>query len=748
MAVSCILRAMNVQNHSKYFITFCVLILSFSWHSEALSQKKTDTLIIDLEWVEKVITDETKTAQEVDETLGGSEGWNWYAISEYQYQFIQNLFIERAESSLTMEEKYNWYSYIRMHSQYFSRIGETVIYYEKMIAIANVLEDTLKINRTYFDLAYFYNKNNMLDESLEWMKASMQLTKPLEDQGHFRVAAFWYGFYLTNYAWLTKDHSLQDSAVYYISNAYNNLKRTNTYDGETIIIYTMALARADRREEAIKISKYGYRTATVQNDLAYMERFARQTADYYLGLGEKDSSIRYYQLAAIEDQKINGDNPQMVSLRNPKYKIHLHKIYGVLQYYDKFDMFEDLVHVMDQALTIAKTDSPELQMEYNHMAIEYYARAGETDKALQASRVYANLSDSLHRVEVNKYTEAHSAHAHAQISMTKEQAAKEKEALDLINEKENERQSTVFIALSSGIAGLGLFLGIVFNRFRKTQKQKKVIEEQKLMVDKSFKELETKNKEILSSIAYAKRIQSAILPPDEILAKHLSDAFVLYKPKDIVAGDFYWLEQKDDVTLFAAADCTGHGVPGAMVSVVCNNGLNRSVREHNITDPGAVLNKTRDIVIAEFEKSNDDVYDGMDIAVCALEEKTQDGSRKLKFAGAFNPLWIVRNGSGKVEEIKADKQPIGQYDFEHKPFTTHETVLNEGDTLYVFSDGYADQFGGPRAKKLRAQGLQKLFLEIVSLPMEEQRKRLNSFFEEWKGNLEQIDDICVMGVRI
>ena len=159
-------------------------------------------------------------------------------------------------------------------------------------------------------------------------------------------------------------------------------------------------------------------------------------------------------------------------------------------------------------------------------------------------------------------------------------------------------------------------------------------------------EVESKNKEITDSITYAKRIQSAILPPEKVVKESLEDSFILYKPKDIVAGDFYWLEQKNGKVLFAAADCTGHGVPGAMVSVVCNNALNRSVREHGLTDPGKILDKTREIVIEEFEKSDEEVNDGMDIAICSLE------GNSLQYAGAHNPLWVIRNGA--ILETKAN----------------------------------------------------------------------------------------------
>jgi serine phosphatase RsbU (regulator of sigma subunit) len=249
--------------------------------------------------------------------------------------------------------------------------------------------------------------------------------------------------------------------------------------------------------------------------------------------------------------------------------------------------------------------------------------------------------------------------------------------------------------------------------------------------------------EIQDSIKYAKRIQSAILPPQKLVKEYLPESFVLYKPKDIVAGDFYWMEHMDDSILFAAADCTGHGVPGAMVSVVCNNGLNRSVREYGLTEPGKILDKTREIILQEFEKSEEEVKDGMDISLCALNVK----ERKLEWSGANNPLWIVRKDAQEIEEIKANKQPIGRY-AEPKPFTTHQINLSAGDTVYVFTDGYQDQFGGDKGKKFKAAKFKELLLQIQTLSLEEQRKKIDAAFESWRGQLEQVDDVCVIGVRV
>lgn len=253
--------------------------------------------------------------------------------------------------------------------------------------------------------------------------------------------------------------------------------------------------------------------------------------------------------------------------------------------------------------------------------------------------------------------------------------------------------------------------------------------------------LREKHQEITDSISYAKRIQSAILPQPRLVKEYFRDSFILYKPKDIVAGDFYWFEVVGDTIYFAAADCTGHGVPGALVSVVCHNALNRAVKEYQLTQAAEILDKTREIVVAEFEKAEDDVKDGMDISLCVLNVK----KRLLLWSGAHNPLWILRDG--ELLEYKADKQPIGKFAYA-KSFTQEEINLLEGDEIYIFTDGFQDQFGGEKQKKYKASQMRELILGLKSPAMEGRKEEIEASFEKWKGNLEQVDDVCLIGVRI
>lgn len=249
-----------------------------------------------------------------------------------------------------------------------------------------------------------------------------------------------------------------------------------------------------------------------------------------------------------------------------------------------------------------------------------------------------------------------------------------------------------------------------------------------------------KNKEITDSIVYGKRIQEAILPKRDLLKKYFPNSFVFYKPKDIVAGDFYWMEHVNDHLLFAVADCTGHGVPGALVSVVCHNALNRSVREYGLKEPAKILDVTTDLVIETFKQSEDTVRDGMDIALCSLNLKTLE----MQYAGANNPMYFIKDG--ELTEVKPDKQPVGKYS-ERKAFTNNLIQIEKGSSIYLFTDGYADQFGGKKGKKFKNKAFKDLIGSIDHVTPKEGKDKVEKVFENWRGDIEQVDDVCVVGIK-
>jgi serine phosphatase RsbU (regulator of sigma subunit) len=255
--------------------------------------------------------------------------------------------------------------------------------------------------------------------------------------------------------------------------------------------------------------------------------------------------------------------------------------------------------------------------------------------------------------------------------------------------------------------------------------------------------IQGQKKELLDSINYAKRIQTALLPSHDLIQHHLGESFILFLPKDIVSGDFYWVQNSNDWVLFAVCDCTGHGVPGALISIVCNNALNRAVKEFGIIQPSLILDKVAELIVESIGLAGD-VRDGMDASLCAFNKTT----RELFWAGANLPLWIAREGTFyELLEFKPDKQAIGIVE-ERSAYTNHKITIQKNDLLYMFSDGFADQFGGPNVKKLTRKKFKELLLLQRNVPLAQQQINLLKFHNEYKDHVEQIDDILVMGIRV
>ncbi|PCJ89832.1 MAG: hypothetical protein COA57_00500 [Flavobacteriales bacterium] len=281
-------------------------------------------------------------------------------------------------------------------------------------------------------------------------------------------------------------------------------------------------------------------------------------------------------------------------------------------------------------------------------------------------------------------------------------------------------------------------------------------------LEETHEELAESHQELSDSINYAQRIQKAIMPPDYFVEEQLPNSFILYKPRDVVSGDFYFVHPSRGKIVFSAVDCTGHGVPGALMSVIGFKHLDQAIREKKMNRPGEILSYLDEGVNNTLRQTAGEsgVSDGMDLGLCAINFKT----RQLEYAGAFNPAYIVSKGQRIVSEnappcavnrhfslteIKADRFPIGvNLDGIVDIYTNHAVQLEEGDTVYLFTDGYADQFGGPKGKKFKYDHLKELLLDIQPHPMKVQKEILDTTIKEWMGPWSQTDDILVMGVRI
>jgi len=281
--------------------------------------------------------------------------------------------------------------------------------------------------------------------------------------------------------------------------------------------------------------------------------------------------------------------------------------------------------------------------------------------------------------------------------------------------------------------------------------QRDEIQAQKDVVEKAKDKIERQQKSIMDSIHYASRIQEAVLPPDEYLNKILGEHFVLFRPRDIVSGDFYWATESGNKTVIVAADCTGHGVPGAFMSMLGMSFLNEIVNKDGILQANIILNRLRENVKKSLRQTGkeNEAKDGMDIAVCILD-KTE---MKIQYAGAYNPLLIIRNN--EISRIKADRMPIGIYLREKESFTNNIIDVKKGDLLYIFSDGYVDQFGGENDSKIRSAKFKELLIENHKKSLAEQKAVLVKFLEEWMDHTDdtgrkykQVDDILVIGIEI
>ncbi|HSY77647.1 MAG TPA: SpoIIE family protein phosphatase, partial [Bacteroidia bacterium] len=269
---------------------------------------------------------------------------------------------------------------------------------------------------------------------------------------------------------------------------------------------------------------------------------------------------------------------------------------------------------------------------------------------------------------------------------------------------------------------------------------KQVVEQQKAIVDE-------KNKDITDSIHYASRIQRALLTTDDYIGKRLKEYFILFKPRDIVSGDFYWANEVETNEgkrfLICAGDCTGHGVPGAFMSLLNISLLNEVNLERKINEPAKILDEVREHIIKALnpEGKDEESKDGMDCILCSFNLTNY----MLDFACANNPLWLVRNN--ECIEYKADKMPVGIQEGQ-KPFSAQKLKLEKGDMIYIFTDGYADQFGGPKGKKFKYKQLQEILVTNSTKPVKEQKAQLEKAFEDWKNDLEQIDDVLLIGIRV
>lgn len=551
-------------------------------------------------------------------------------------------------------------------------------YYQQSLSIKDSLRDYTGVASSYSNIGMINEIEGNSDKALSYYRKSLHLRDSLKDDRGMGDSYLKIGGVLLG-------QSQFDSAIFYVHLG--------------IVHSTLA---GDARTATTGVSNLG----TV-----------------FEQAGRPDSALYYYQLALLQHRMMHNDEGVATAQKD------------VGDFFLKQNRFSDAIRYCDSSFLVSSAlGFPKLEMGSCDCLAKAYDKTNQPVRALYYLKRADSLRDILNNVDNAKELNRKSLQYEYAMDKLSDslRIQKENELKDLQRDEEVREQK---LYTGAGIGGFVIMVVLAVVLYRGYRQKRDL----NLQLEKKNLQIEEKQKAVLDSITYAKRLQEAILPQRESVTRYLPENFILYKPKDIVAGDFYWMEHVNGTTFIAAADCTGHGVPGAMVSVVCSTALNRSVLEFGLTDPGEILDRTRELVLETFSKSDKDVYDGMDISFAAVSV------HGVKWAGAHNPLWIVHDGA--LTEIAADKQSIGKEE-DPRPFKTVNVPLKPGSRIYLLTDGFADQFGGPQGKKFKYKQLAQLLTSTSTLPIQQQYRAVDLAFENWRGLLEQVDDVCLIGIEL
>jgi len=642
-------------------------------------------------------------------------------------------------------------------------------YYKKALAAETKLLNKKGMGSNLMNIGLIYTSESDYGKALDYYFKSLRLFEQINFQKGLSAC---YGNIVLVYM-ETGDH---DKALEFafkalaIDKVMGNEGMQARHLGNIGVLYTNK-KELDKAMQYLNEALTKYKLVDDQRGVA---NIIGNIAGSYIKKKEFDTAIEYIQKSIASYEKLNSKKDVAINTLNMSGAyIEMHKANYKSKLLSKGQNKLDLAMQNTlKALAISQSlNETYIELDARSQLYEIEKLKGNKAQALIEFEKYVALRDTINGQQKKKdflrKELLFEFEKKATGDSVKNLAANQLQQAQIEAQKANLKvEKTKREGLIAGIILLVLFSLFIGNRLILMRRQKEFIEKQKdfvehqrINISAQKKILEEKSKEIFDSIMYAKRLQEAILPSNKLLNKYLPNSYVFYKPKDIVAGDFYWMDTfpKDDFgnfikpkdssmnpsdcVMFAVADCTGHGVPGAMISIFCSNALNRAIKEFYLMDPGNILDKVRGLVIETFEKSDMEVRDGMDISLCVLNFKTNE----LLWAGANNPLWLMRNQ--EIIEFKPDRQPIGKFD-NPTNFKTHHIQLEKGDKFYIFSDGLADQFGGEKGKKLKTGKMRSLIMAQQSNSMQAQYDIMDKFFEMWKGDLEQVDDICVIGVSV
>jgi serine phosphatase RsbU (regulator of sigma subunit)/tetratricopeptide (TPR) repeat protein len=624
--------------------------------------------------------------------------------------------------------------YFQNHTNY---TDSALYYYQKS------LEINLSIN-SWDNLAVSYsNIANIYQNRGEYAKAIELYNKVIEIEHETTVKTGLFSA-LNNIANIYL--YLGDTAK-----TYNNLLKcfdlSIRYKNENIkgnILHNLGMLKVRQKQsnQAIQAIKTSLSIRKKINDTKGIASSLTALANIMIALDDAVSAELYLKEAEPLLKELNNPIQQAIyyrSLGDLQSHLQNNLSEGIKNYKKALSLQEEsknygeLIESISGILPAVKSDPA-----FNQLKLELIEKLYEYGKIVDKEAAKKNLLQAQYEKDLNQ----------KEIEFKIEEELKDQK-------RKNEKRIQQYISISIGFVLIlvSIFSLFIFKALKLNKQNTAVIQHQKLQVEHQNELLAEKQKEIIDSINYAKRIQDAYLPPEKAFNLLFEDSFIVFKPKDIVSGDFYWFfcprnknNAFEDFIFFAVADCTGHGVPGAIMSVICCNALNDVVVSNKVYETDKILNEVRTIVKRNLKNNNESSQnDGMDISLCKLHKKTLE----LSFSGANNPLVIISNN--ELSEVKADKQPVGNYAHEQDFSKTH-IQLKKGDMLYLFSDGYSDQFGGHKGegfgKKLKYANFKKLLLTQHKNTNTEQKNALLNHFNSWKGDLEQTDDVCVMGVRV
>ncbi len=590
---------------------------------------------------------------------------------------------------------------------YISEFDSSLFYYERGLAMRRKIGDKEGELKSLNNIGGIYYMLNEHQTALKYYEEGLRKEAELGFEEGSQV-------YLSNLGTIYTSLRLYDKALLYFRKSLvqykDNIKDLHTVYAGIGIVYKEQ-KRYDSSEYYMKLALLAGEEAGVPSQVAYT----------YVNLATLyNSQIKYGM--ALEALK----NAKAIPMQDPLLDMSIVGNMAAI-YLDQKNLDSAMIY-MEELIRLEKLNKIEKHQEaLSKLYAYYYFLKKDFVKGLDYIELYEQYKDSLYDLETVK-----------QINEMQEKYESEKK------EKENEMLQIENKSYRTTRNYLYLILGIVFTALIGAFVAYSKIRKKNILLDTQNHIIEESQKEILDSIQYARRIQFALLASDHLLQKHLPEHFVFFKPKAVVSGDFYWAIPTEEGFIYITGDCTGHGVPGAFMSLLFITTLRQTITEFNIQRPDLILNKVREQVVKSLnpEGSKEESKDGMDAVVCLLDPV----KRKLVYAAANNSFYIVRNNA--LLTCKADKMPVGKGVGEHVDFTYNEIALEKGDVVYTFTDGFADQFGGPAGKKYKYKQFEALLLNIHQLDMAEQKNKIETAFEKWKGELEQVDDVCVIGVKI